>query len=410
METKERILIIEDSEEIIDLLRDAVLRPSGFEPLVARTGQEGLHLAVEERPSLILLDVNLPQMTGMEVLQGLHDTVPNVPIVLMIFAGSEEIAVEAFRLGAKRYVVKPLKPQEVTEAVEDALREGRLRREKHMLTEQLMRANKQLEQRVRELIMLYNITQAMTNALDLETLLSRVVEASVFLTNADEGMLFLIDEDSDELYLRAAKGMGDRRASMLLLPARDSLIGQVVKSGEPLRIASSESRLDFTVKTGYLVNSLLYVPLKFRAQVKGVLAVSNRITDRGFTRTDQSRLDLLANHAVIALENARLYEATTERIADVFGHTLSSLCEYVYGPLKALAANTYALKASAESGIISSTDDTLFRLLGSMERRIEQMASVTEILNLLVSPDSTAEDWKVLGERFEKVKARHGVP
>jgi len=408
--TKERILIIEDSEEIIDLLRDAVLRPSGFEPLVSRTGQEGLQLAVEERPSLILLDVNLPQMTGMEVLQGLHDTVPNVPIVLMIFAGSEEIAVEAFRLGAKRYVVKPLKPQEVAEAVEDALREGRLRREKQMLTEQLMRANKQLEQRVRELIMLYNITQAMTKALDLETLLSRVVEASVFLTNADEGMLFLIDEDSDEIYLRAAKGMGDRRASMLLLPARDSLIGQVVKSGEPLRIASSESRLDFTVKTGYLVNSLLYVPLKFRAQVKGVLAVSNRITDRGFTRTDQSRLDLLANHAVIALENARLYEATRERIADVFGHTLSSLCEYVYEPLKAFAANTYALKAGAERGIISSTDDTLFRLLGSMERRIEQMASATQILNGLVSPDSTAEDWKELGERFEKVKARYGAP
>jgi len=410
METKERILIIEDSEEIIDLLRDAILRPSGFEPLVSRTGQEGLHLAVEERPSLILLDLNLPQMTGMEVLQGLHDTVPNVPVVLMIFAGSEEIAVEAFRLGAKGYVVKPLKPQEVTEAVEDALREGRLRREKQILTEQLMRANKQLEQRVRELIMLYNITQAMTEALDLETLLSRVVEASVFLTNADEGMLFLIDEDSDEIYLRAAKGMGDRRASMLLLPARDSLIGQVVKSGEPLRIASSESRLDFTVKTGYLVNSLLYVPLKFRAQVKGVLAVSNRVTDRGFTRTDQSRLDLLANHAVIALENARLYEDTRERIADVFGHTLSSLCEYVYEPLKAFAANTYALKASAERCIISSTDDTLFRLLGPMERRIEQMASVTEILNLLVSPDSTAEDWKELGERFEKVKARYGAP
>jgi len=410
METKERILIIEDSEEIIDLLRDAILRPSGFEPLVSRTGQEGLHLAVEERPSLILLDLNLPQMTGMEVLQGLHDTVPNVPVVLIILAGSEEIAVEAFRLGAKGYVVKPLKPQEVTEAVEDALREGRLRREKQILTEQLMRANKQLEQRVRELIMLYNITQAMTEALDLETLLSRVVEASVFLTNADEGMLFLIDEDSDEIYLRAAKGMGDRRASMLLLPARDSLIGQVVKSGEPLRIASSESRLDFTVKTGYLVNSLLYVPLKFRAQVKGVLAVSNRVTDRGFTRTDQSRLDLLANHAVIALENARLYEDTRERIADVFGHTLSSLCEYVYEPLKAFAANTYALKASAERCIISSTDDTLFRLLGPMERRIEQMASVTEILNLLVSPDSTAEDWKELGERFEKVKARYGAP
>ena len=410
METKERILIIEDSEEIIDFLQDAILRPSGFEPLVSRTGQEGLHLAVEERPSLILLDLDLPQMAGMEVLQGLHDTVPNVPVVLMIFAGSEEIAVEAFRLGAKGYVVKPLKPQEVTEAVEDALREGRLRREKQMLTEQLMRANKQLEQRVRELIMLYNITQAMTKAVDLETLLSRVVEASVFLTNADEGMLFLIDEDSDEIYLRAAKGVGDKRASMLLLPAHDSVIGQVVKTGQPLRIASSESRLDFTVKTGYMVNSLLYVPLKFHGDVKGVLTVSNRVTDRGFTRTDQSRLDLLANHAVIALENARLYEATRERIADVFGHTLSSLCEYVYQPLKAFATNTYALKAAVDRGIISSTDDTLFRLLSSMERSIEQMASVTQILNGLVSPESTADDWKQLGARFEKVKTRYAAP
>jgi two-component system NtrC family sensor kinase len=328
----------------------------------------------------------------------------------MIFAGSEEIAVEAFRLGAKRYVVKPLKPHEVTEAVEDALREGRLRREKQMLTEQLMRANKQLEQRVRELIMLYNITQAMTKALDLETLLSRVVEASVFLTNADEGMLFLIDEDSDEIYLRAAKGVGDKRASMLLLPAHDSVIGQVVKTGQPLRIASSESRLDFTVKTGYMVNSLLYVPLKFHGDVKGVLTVSNRVTDRGFTRTDQSRLDLLADHAVIALENARLYEATRERIADVFGHTLSSLCEYVYHPLKAFATNTYALKAAVDRGIISSTDDTLFRLLSSMERSIEQMASVTEILSGLVSPESTADDWEQLGARFEKVKTRYAAP
>ena len=407
METKERILIIEDSEEIIDFLCDVVLRPSGFEPLACGTGQEGLHLAVEERPDLILLDLNLAEMTGMEVLQGLHDSVPHVPVVLIIFAGSESIAVEAFRLGAKGYLVKPLKPEEVMEAIEDALREGRLRREKQLLTQQLMRANKQLEERVRELTMLYNITQSMTDVLDLEPLLSRVVEAAVFLTNADEGMLFLIDQDSDELYLRAAKGVGDKRASMLLLPARDSIIGQVVKTGQPLRIASSESRLDFTVKTGYLVNSLLYVPLKFRGQVRGVLTVSNRITDRGFTRTDQSRLDLLANHAVIALENARLYEATRERIADAFGHTLASLCEYVYDPLKAFATNTYALKAGVERGTISSGDDTLVRLLSSMERGIEQMAWATEILNGLVAPESTAEDWKDLGERFEKLKTRY---
>jgi two-component system NtrC family sensor kinase len=409
LETKERVLVIEDSQDVAEYLRETILRPSGYEPLMASTGQEGLHLAVEQRPSLILLDLNLSQMTGMEVLQGLRDAVPSVPVTLMVFAGSEQIAVEALRLGARNYIVKPLKAQEVVKAIEDGLREPRLRREKELLTEELMRANKQLERRVRELTMLYGITQAITNLLDLETLLSRVVEASVFLTNADEGMLFLIDEETDELYLRAAKGVGEKRASMVLLPARDSLIGQVMRSGEPLRIASSDPRLDLTVKTGYMVNSLLYVPLKFSGETKGVLAMSNRVSDRAFTRTDQSRLDLLADHTVIALENARLRELYTDQVPGAPGDTVGELARYAYRSLKAFAADTYALKASVEKGSVSSDDQTLSRLLDSMERGIEQMASVTEILNRLASPGSTEKDREELQSRFQKLKDKYAI-
>jgi two-component system NtrC family sensor kinase len=409
LETRERVLVIEDSQDVAEYLRDTILKPSGYEPLMAATGQEGLHLAVEQQPSLILLDLNLSQMTGMEVLQGLRDAVPSVPVTLMVFAGSEQIAVEALRLGARNYIVKPLKPQEVVKAIDDGLREPRLRREKELLTEELMRANKQLERRVRELTMLYGITQAITNLLDLETLLSRVVEASVFLTNADEGMLFLVDEETGELYLRAAKGVGDKRASMVLLPARDSLIGQVMRSGEPLRIASSDPRLDLTVKTGYMVNSLLYVPLKFSGESKGVLAMSNRVSDRAFTRTDQSRLDLLADHTVIALENARLRELGTDQPPQAAEDTVGELARYAYRSLKAFAADTYALKASVEKGLVSSDDETLSRLLDSMERGIEQMASVTEILNRLASPGSTEKDREELQSRFQKLKDKYAI-
>jgi two-component system NtrC family sensor kinase len=408
-ETRERVLVIEDSEDLIAHVRDTILRPSGYEPVIATTGQEGLHLAVEGQPHIILLDLNLSQMTGMEVLQGLRDTVPALPVCLMIFAGSEQIAVEALRLGAKNYVVKPLKPQEVLKAIEDGLRETRLRREKELLTSELMHANRQLERRVRELTMLYDITQAITNALDLETLLSRVVEASVFLTNADEGMLFLIDEETNEIYLRAAKGVGDKRASMVLLPARDSLIGQVVKTGEPLRLASSDPRLDLTVKTGYMVNSLLYVPLKFEGETKGVLAMSNRVSDRAFTRTDQSRLDLLADHAVIALECARLQGPGAESPPQQDENTVAELARYAYSSLKALAADTYALKASLERELAPSDDDTLARLLNSMERDIEQMASVTEILHRLAAPESTDADREELQERFQKLKSKYAT-
>ncbi len=409
LETKERILVIEDSEDIAVFVTDTILRPSGYEPLLASSGQEGLRLALEERPALIMVDLNLSQMTGMEVVQGLRETVPSIPITLLVYSGSEELAVEAFRLGVKNYVMKPPKPHEVLKAIEDGLRETRLRREKELLTEEVMRANSQLERRVRELTMLYGITQAITNSLDLETLLSRVVEASVFLTNADEGMLFVVDEETDELYLRAAKGVADKRASMLLMPARDSLIGQVVKSGEPLRIATSDARLDLTVKTGYMVNALLYVPLRFMGKTKGVLAVSNRVSDRAFSRTDQSRLDLLADHTVIAMEVAQLHEASKGRIPSVWGDSVAELTGYAYSTLKAFAADTYALKASVERGLIECPDETLHRLLDSMERGIEQMASVTELLRGLASPETPDQEREEMQRKLRRLKAKYAT-
>jgi two-component system NtrC family sensor kinase len=409
LETREPILVIEDSEDIASFLTETILRPAGYKPLLAPSGQEGLHLALEQRPALIMLDLNLSEMTGMEVIQGLRETVPSIPITLLILSGSEELAVDAFRLGVRNYVMKPPRPQEVLKAIDDGLREARLRREKELLTEELIRANSQLERRVRELTMLYSITQATTNIMDLETLLSRVVEAAVFLTNADEGMLFLIDPESDELYLRAAKGVADKRASMLLMPARDSLIGQVVRSGEPLRIASSDPRLDLTVKTGYMVNALLYVPLKFVGKTKGVLAVSNRISDRAFTRTDQSRLDLLADHTVMALEIARLYDATRDRMSDSVERSVAELSEYAYGSLKSFAADTYALKAGVQRGLIECSDETLSRLLDSMERQIEQMASVTEILQRIVARQVSDEEREDLQRKLRRLKARHAL-
>ena len=313
MQATERILIIEDNEDVVAFLTDNILHPNGYSTLVSNDGQDGLRRALEETPDLILLDLNLPRMTGMEVLKVLQKRGSDIPIILMTFYGSEQIAVEAFRLGVKNYIVKPFKSQEVLDAVERALSEGRLRREKEILTEELMRTNKQLEQRVRELTMLYEITQAMTRLMDLETLLSRLVEAGVFLSKADEGLLFLMDEDTGELYLRAAKGVGEKYARGLRLQLEDSIIGQVVQTGQPLRVTSPEDRLDLKVKTGYLVSSLLYVPLKLRGEVKGVLGVSNRVSDRAFTRADQHRLNILADHAVIALENARLYEGEQRR-------------------------------------------------------------------------------------------------
>jgi len=110
---------------------------------------------------------------------------------------------------------------------------------------------------------------------------------------------------------------------------------------------------------------------------------------------------------VIALENARLQEGTKGPVSHEAEDTVGELARYAYQSLKSFAADTYALKASVERGLVSVGDNTLTRLLDSMERGIEQMASVTEILNRLSSPGSTDEDREELQQRFQKIKGQY---
>ena len=404
MEFREKILLVGGSEEAIAILSKAVFDPDGYEITSAEQGQEAIRRVAEERPDLVLLNWDLPDVSGMDVLSALQEIDSPSPVVLMMPQDSDLVTTEAFGLGVKDCVVNPLRPEQVIEATENALRESRLRRAKQLLTEELMSTNRQLEQRVEELAVLYGITQAITSASELETLLSRVVDASVFLTRAEEGMLFLVDEETGELYLRAARGAGETRTRVLLVPTADSVIAQVVKSGEHLRIGSPDASLGFSVKTGYVVNALLYVPLKLRDEVKGVLGVSNRVSTRAFTRIDQRRLALLADHAVIALESARLHRRMDGRTNDAVKETLASLSRHAYEPLKAFANNTYALRAGIRRGEISCSDDSLGRLLDSMELRIREMAAVAAILDRLGSPKSTADDWAGAKERFQEME------
>ncbi|MFB0547209.1 MAG: ATP-binding protein, partial [Anaerolineae bacterium] len=135
-----------------------------------------------------------------------------------------------------------------------------------------------------------------------------IVEAGVYITGAEEGSLLLLDEETGELYMRAARGLGEKHARGFRLKVEDSIAGQVVRTGEPIMVRTKEDEEKLKVKTDYLVNSLLNVPLKVQDKVVGVLSVDNRSTDHPFKENDLYLLSALADYAAIAIENARLYE------------------------------------------------------------------------------------------------------
>ncbi len=303
---QERILIIDNSAGTRQLLVELVLEPHGYRFITAMDGEEGLRLALHEHPDLIILDMQLPKMNGLEVLEALRQRNADIPVIFTTIRESAELVVQAFRLGARDCVMKPLGPANMQEAIQRVLAVVRLREERDQLTEQWLEANQQLQRQLQALNAIYAIGRSVTSLLDLDRVLSRVVEAAVYMAGAEEGMLLLLDSEGDELYLRAAKNVDEKVARSLRIRVDDSIAGRAIRADRPVLLTGERTK----VATIYLVKALLYLPLRVPERgVIGVLGVTNRESERSFSERDIFVLSALADYAAIAIENARLFES-----------------------------------------------------------------------------------------------------
>lgn len=115
------ILVVEDEVSIATLLKYN-LEKSGYEVLLAHDGKEGLEIAIEKSPDLMLLDIMLPTMDGMEVCKELRSQKKNIPIIMLTARDDEFDKVLGLELGADDYMTKPFSPREVTARVKAVLR------------------------------------------------------------------------------------------------------------------------------------------------------------------------------------------------------------------------------------------------------------------------------------------------
>lgn len=322
MPEQEKVLVADDSRGIRDFLIQYILKPKGFKVITATNGREGLDLARKHQPQLIIADNQMPYLTGLEMLQALYEGGLRIPAILMTAHGSEQIAVDAFRLGIRDYVIKPFEVDEMTSAIERALRESRLERERTQLIQEITASNTELKQRLQELNTVYATGKSVTSSLDLEEVLRRVVEAAVFVSGAEEGSLMLLDaEKQNELYVRASKNL-DSASDSMRLRVQDSLAGQVLQSRQPLVVDHSNAKQKIT--TTYLVKALVYVPIISQNEAIGVLSVVNRHRDKPFNNRDTRVLSTLGDYASIAIRNAGLFansEQERNKLGTILGQT-----------------------------------------------------------------------------------------
>lgn len=307
---RERILIVESDPTISDLIARQTLAPLGYQVRISAEATSALQDAIQFNPDLIIANLNLPGLSGKDLLVAFSSQGLEMPVIVLAEKGMEGDIIQAFRLGAADFLTYPIREAEVVAAVERILKQVRARREKEQLSRQLAQTNQELQRRVRELTTIFAIGKAVVSITDLRALLDKIIEGAVYVTEAEIGWLLTRDERSKTFVLSAFRNLPRSVAANLNKPWDDGLSSLVALSGETLAI-HGEPLNRFRVSA--LGKSALVVPVKVKNEVVGLIVVVRK-APQPFSSGSQALLEAVADYASIAMVNARLFRVLEERV------------------------------------------------------------------------------------------------
>jgi DNA-binding response OmpR family regulator len=301
----EHILLVESDLNIIDLVARQTLQTLGYYVDVANNAVQALRLAILTPPDLIITNLNLPDLSGKDLLVALTSQGITAPIILVAERGSESDLVQAFRLGATDYLLWPARDAEIAATVERGLKIVRERRARQRLDKQLQLANRELQRKVHELTTILGIGKAVVSITDQRILFDRIVEGAVQVSDADMGWLLLRRERKNNFLLVSQRNLPEALARKMDQPLDDGVSSLVALSGETLTIHGEPLKRFNVSRLGLAV---AVVPIKANQEVVGLLLVVRK-APKPFERTEQTLLEAVADYASISLVNARLFQA-----------------------------------------------------------------------------------------------------
>lgn len=305
MPSSERILIVESDPDISDFLGRQTLRPLGYQVTVAEEAGSAIKLAVQTPPDLILANLNLPGLSGKDLLAALQSQNVKSPVIVIAEKGQEHDAIQAFRLGAMDVMFWPLRDAEVVSIVERALRQTQATRERQKLDRQLKATNDEMNKRLRDMTTILSVAKAVTSLTDQRVLFGRILESALQVGEADMCWLTLREDKGNQYILRAQRGLPDAWAKKMGQTVDDGISSLVALSGESL-VMNGAALQKFKIAS--LGKSAGVVPIKIKSEIIGLMIVVRK-TDREFSRDSQTMLEAMADYASISLVNARLFRA-----------------------------------------------------------------------------------------------------
>ncbi len=330
-----KILVIDDEKVIRKSFR-YFLEDYDHEVIEAKDGGEGLRLFEKEKVDLILVDLRMPVIDGLEVLEIVSKKSPDMPIIVVSGTGVIADAVEALRIGAWDYLFKPIEDMSVLlHAVEKALERARLINENRMYqehlesevakrTEELEKANKELQQINIRLRQLVNSTRDLSVCTEVDSFGVRLLEEFGRHMTAEGGSLYFVEDDG--LHLVHVLDPGHAPDFIPFPLKKGSVFQKILEEREPKLICHINSLKEICPSgwNGYKSASALIFPLfDDSGKIIGILSLHSKKL-ASFTKQDKEIGLILASYSCEALRAAKTTEAlkeSEEKFAKIFQYS-----------------------------------------------------------------------------------------
>lgn len=272
---KEKILIADDEPHVLALCK-RVIEKEGYQVVSVSSGYEAIEAAKQQSFDLLLTDIMMPGMSGLDAAQIIREHLPDIIAVVMTGFGTMETAIQAIRLGFTEFVEKPFKPSALVQAVNRAMEKERLRRE---------------NTRLKALIPLFELNKTLMSNVDPDRLAFQALNTACTELRADKGILVLKDKNQHG-YISAMVG--------LETPPISTAIWQSILDERQQILISSDQNIDGPVgdlAKAWGIHQLLFSPLQAMDAVVGAMVLVKSEETSFFATGDSELMSVLCGQA-----------------------------------------------------------------------------------------------------------------
>jgi signal transduction histidine kinase/CheY-like chemotaxis protein len=374
----EQILVVDDERDMRLLLRYQ-LEQEGYSVIEASDGKAALKVLRECSPSLIITDVRMPFMSGLELLREVKQVLPATEVIVATGYAEVETAIECMRAGAFDLIRKPFNIHEMYACVTRALDRYRLN-----VSADLVRAS-----------------QSFFETNEVDRIPQAIVEGSRTLMAAD-GVVLLMQDVQGRMQLAHACGLSSEDEGSLLCELGERVVRSLSSDRTPALAAPGlEDRRLGTIQGLGKGASVILHPLAVGERLLGVLGLLRRNGLRMFSKKEVDRAAMLASHVVLALENWRLacQLASSERLATLgqvaagIGHEINNPAAYVLSNLGFIREQVVALRQGEPVDLEELEQAVLDAREGAL-----RISDIVRDMRSLAKTDAEAGGWFELDE------------